>query len=132
MHSSHAAGKNVSIGLPPPTHTSTTTRRRSYSGLEIRSRSRRSSSSAELRRLLDLPYSELIKLVRARESKEVVGEDGISYRVEIEAIWDITGNKDVRVIVSVDDGGWRALRPLTEDFVMRPDGSFVEESTGDC
>ena|ERR1035437_8805412 len=85
---------------------------------------------AELRRLLDLPYSQLIKLVGVRELKEVVGEDGVSYRVEVEAIWDIARKKDVTVIVSVDDGGWRALRPLTEDFVMRPDGSFVEESTG--
>ena len=87
---------------------------------------------AELRRLLDLPYSELIELVGKRDFKEVVGEDGITYRVEIEAIWDIARKKEVRVIVSVDDGGWRALRPLTEDFVMRHDGSFVEESTGDC
>ena len=65
-----------------------------------------------------------------RDFKEVVGEDGITYRVEIEAIWDIARKKDVRVIVSVDDGGWRALRPLAQSFVMHPDGSFVEESTG--
>lgn len=85
----------------------------------------------ELRKLIDLPYSELIKLVGARELKEVVGEDGIPYRLEIEAIWDIAREKDVRVIVSVDDGGWSAIRPLTQNFVMRPDGSFVDEFTGD-
>ena len=87
---------------------------------------------AELRRLLELPYSELIKLVGAREVKEVFGEDGTSYQVQVKAIWETTRNKDVRVIVSVDDGGWRALRPLTQNFVMRPDGSFVEESRGRC
>jgi hypothetical protein len=86
---------------------------------------------AELHRLLELPYSELIKLVGNRRLKEVVGEDGIPYRVDIEAIWDIAGEKDVRVIVSVDDGGWRAIRPLTQDFVMCPDGSFVDEFTED-
>jgi hypothetical protein len=86
---------------------------------------------AELRRLLELPYSELIKLVGAGESKQVVGEDGNSYQLEIEAIWDIARAEDVRVIVSVDDGGWRALKPLTQGFVMRPDGSFVDEFTGD-
>ena len=85
---------------------------------------------AELRRLLDLPYSELIELVGKRDFKEVVGEDGITYRVQIEAIWDIARKKDVRVIVSVDDGGWRALRPLTQGFVMRPDGSFVDKHAG--
>jgi hypothetical protein len=85
---------------------------------------------ADLRRLLDLPYSELIKLVGKREFKEVVGEDGTTYRVKVEVIWHIARNKDVRVIVSVDDGGWRALRPLTQDFVMRPDGSCVDKHAG--
>ena len=84
----------------------------------------------ELRRLLELPYTELIKLVGVRELKEVLGEDGSTYRVGVETKWDLARKKDVRVIVSVDDGGWRALRPLAQSFVMHPDGSFVEESTG--
>jgi len=86
---------------------------------------------AELRRLFELPYAELIKLIGTPEVKQVVGEDGISYQIEIEAFWDINRNEDVRVIVAVDDGGWRAVIPLTQDFVMRPDGSFVDEFTGD-
>ena len=85
----------------------------------------------ELRRLFELPYSELIKMIGTPEAKQVLGEDGISYQVEIEAFWDIARAEDVRVIVSVDDGGWRALVPLTQTFVMRPDGSFVDEFTGD-
>lgn len=85
---------------------------------------------AELRRLLELPYSELTKLVGASKLKEVLGEDGSSYRIYVKAIWDIARKKDVKVIVSVDDGGWRALCPLTQNFVMRPDGSFVDEFTG--
>jgi hypothetical protein len=79
---------------------------------------------AEFRKLLDLPYSELLKLVGSRKFKEVVGEDDTSYRVRVEAAWDIPKKKDVRVLVSVDDGSWRALRPLTQGFVIRPDGSF--------
>jgi hypothetical protein len=86
---------------------------------------------AELRRLLELPYSEIANLVGAPEMKQVVGDDGNSYQLEVEAIWDINGDEDIRVIVSVDDGGWRALKPLTQDFVMRPDGSYVDEFTGD-
>ena len=52
-------------------------------------------------------------------------EDDTAYRVRIEAVWDIARKKDVRVVVSVDDGGWRALRPLSQGFVIRPDGSFT-------
>ncbi len=86
---------------------------------------------AELRRLFELPYAELLKLIGAPETKQVIGEDGISYQIEIEAIWDIHRDEDVRVIVAVDDGGWRVLKPLTQDFVMRPDGSYVDEFTSD-
>jgi hypothetical protein len=86
---------------------------------------------AELRRLIELPYSELINLIGRPETKLVVGEDGISYQVEIEAIWDIARAEDVRVMVSVDDGGWSAIKPLTQDFVMRADGSFVDVFPGD-
>jgi hypothetical protein len=86
---------------------------------------------AELRRLRQWPYSELAKLIGTPETKQVVGEDGTSYQLEIEAIWDITKAEDVRVIVSADDGGWRAFKPLTDDFIMRPDGSFVGEFPGD-
>lgn len=86
---------------------------------------------AELRGLRQLPYSELIKLIGKPQRKQVVGEDEISYQLEIEAIWDINRAEDLRVIVSADDGGWRALKPLTDDFIMRPDGSFVGEFPGD-
>jgi hypothetical protein len=85
---------------------------------------------AELRRLRQLPYSELIKLLRKPETKQVVGGDGKSYQLEIEAIGDSANGEDVRVIVAAADGGWRASKPLTGDFIMRPDGSFVRESLG--
>jgi hypothetical protein len=33
----------------------------------------------------------------------------------------------LRVLGSIDDGGWRALSPLCDDFVLAPDGRFVGE-----
>jgi hypothetical protein len=33
----------------------------------------------------------------------------------------------IRVIGTVDDGGWRAFRPLTEDFIVGPNEQFVGE-----
>jgi hypothetical protein len=80
---------------------------------------------AELRRLSGRAYSELIQLVGTPETKQVVGEDGNSYQLEIEVIRDITSGDNIRVIVSADDGGWRAFLPLTRAFLMRPDGSLV-------
>jgi hypothetical protein len=83
---------------------------------------------AELRRLRQLPYSELVNLVGPPETKQVIGEDGKSYQLEIEALWDNAKGEDVRIIVAADDGGWRAFKPMTGDFIMRPDGSFIGES----
>lgn len=61
------------------------------------------------------------------EHTEVVGESGTGYQVEVEAFWDSIGPGNLRVMVAIDDGGWRALRPLSTDFIVAPDGSFVGE-----
>ncbi|HEU4450134.1 MAG TPA: hypothetical protein VFR63_09185 [Gaiellaceae bacterium] len=77
----------------------------------------RAQSYAELRdALLDSP-----------RTFEVVGESGTRYQVEAEAIWDGGRGGDLRVLAAVDDGGWRALKPLTESFIVASDGSFVGE-----
>ena len=80
---------------------------------------------AELRRLQVLSYSELTALIGEVEIKEVMGEDGKTYQLEIQAFWDSKKGGDVRLIVAADDGRWRAFKPLTGDFIMRPDGSLV-------
>jgi hypothetical protein len=80
---------------------------------------------AELRLHQLLSYSGLTALVGKVETKELLGEDGKTYHLEIQAFWDSEKGADVRLIVAADDGGWRAYKPLTGDFIMRPDGSLV-------
>jgi hypothetical protein len=80
---------------------------------------------AELRRLQGLSYSDLAALIGKVETKERVGKDGKTYQLEIQAFWDSKKGADVRLIVAADDGGWRAFKPLTGDFIMHPDGSLV-------
>jgi hypothetical protein len=88
--------------------------------------------NAELQRLRKLPYSELAALIgKQPETKEVVGEDGRVYQLEVMAFWDSKKGKNVRLIVAADDGGPRACHPVTGDFIMRPDGTFVGESAAD-
>ena len=82
-------------------------------------------SSPRKRALRNLSYSDLSALVGKVETKERVGEDGKTYQLEIQAFWDCKKGADVRLIVAADDGGWRAFKPLTGDFSMRPDGSLV-------
>ena len=80
---------------------------------------------AELARLQKLSYEDLTALIGKVETKELVGEDGKTYQLEIQAFWDSKKDADVRLVVAADDGGWRAFKPPTGDFVMRPDGSLI-------
>ena len=86
--------------------------------------------NAELARFQKLSYADLTALIGKDETKEIVGEDGTTYQLEIEAFWDGNKGGDVRLLITADDGGWRAFKPLTGDFIMRPDGSFVGQSLG--
>ena len=73
-------------------------------------------------------YEQLRELIhRGGETFEVRGPSGSPYQVEICAVWDDKAGGEVRVIGAIDDGGIRAFAPLTDSFIMTPDGSFVGE-----
>jgi hypothetical protein len=72
-------------------------------------------------------YDELVAgLLKQPQVAEVTAASGATYQLEWEAFWD-SGDRggDVRVVVCVDDGGMRAFSPLSIDFIMAPDGTFV-------
>jgi hypothetical protein len=71
--------------------------------------------------------SELEQLLSTQEVVEVQGKSGTTYQMEKQAMWDDKKGHDLRVMVSIDDGGWHAIFPLTESFIVAPDGSFVGE-----
>lgn len=80
--------------------------------------------------LRSVPYDTLVtRLLGEQETREVVGESGVEYQVEIEAMWDRPGRRgDLRVFVAVDDGSFRgAFSPESRSFIIAPDGSFVGE-----
>ena len=58
---------------------------------------------------------------------DVAAPDGTKCCVEINAMWDDKPNSDIRVIASIDDGGWRAFVPVSDSFIIAPDGTFVGE-----
>ena len=80
-----------------------------------------------LRSYRQRPYGELVALLDKAHVAEVRGPSGVTYQVEVEVHWDHQPGGALRVLGSVDDGGWRALKPLTDDFILAPDGTFVGE-----
>ena len=74
------------------------------------------------------PYSELCSLLSRQETFELKGDSGMTYQLEIQAVWDDEHKKHLRVMGSIDDGrGLAAFVPLTENFIITPDGSFIGE-----
>ena len=84
-------------------------------------------------RLKDLrqrTYRELVALIGHSDTASTTGEDGKTYQLETQVFWDSAKGGDIRVMVSADDGGLRSFMPLTDNFIMARDGSFVGESFG--
>jgi hypothetical protein len=71
--------------------------------------------------------SELERLLNNPDVSTVRGKSGATYQVEKEAVWDDKKGQDLRVMVLIDDGGWRAFSPMSESFIVAADGSFMGE-----
>ena len=74
-----------------------------------------------------LAPGELLERIGDVEDYEVAGPSGAPYQLSIQAMWDDAPNGDLRIIGAIDDGGWRAFFPLTDSFIMTPDGDLVGE-----
>jgi hypothetical protein len=83
----------------------------------------------ELGRLRKCSYAELHKLMDKPSTIDVQEPDGKRYQVERQAFWDSNKGGNIRVMVSADDGGWSAFKPLSGAFIISPDGSFIGERT---
>jgi hypothetical protein len=90
----------------------------------------------EARRILDRRIAELREEPYERlkshwlhqpDCEQITADSGAKYQVEIEALWDDEFAGHLRLVASIDDGGWRALVPITEGFIVASDGSFVGE-----
>ena len=78
----------------------------------------------ELRRYRSRSYSELVELLDEEYRAEMRGPSGATYQVEIQLFWDDQPNGELRVMGSIDDGGRRAFIPLTDGFVLAPNGTI--------
>ncbi len=58
---------------------------------------------------------------------ERLGQGGARYQVEIQFFQDRRAGGNVRVMGSIDDGRWSAIRPITRSFIKAVDGLFVGE-----
>jgi hypothetical protein len=67
-------------------------------------------------------YRELADRIGETDRLEVSGASETQYQVTIQVFWDSRPDGDIRVVGSIDDGGWRAFLPLSDSFIKAPDG----------
>ena len=79
----------------------------------------------ELHALAGRSFSELVALIGHDEVKVVIGGSGVNYPIEFNVVWDSKPRKNLRIIGSIDDGGWRVFLPLTDSLITKPDGKLV-------
>ena len=72
----------------------------------------------------------LMEFLRSPLVFQKVGPSGVEYQIEVQAFWDDPRKTDdnLRVMVSIDDGRFpHAFLPMTTDFIIKPDGSLLDE-----
>lgn len=74
-----------------------------------------------------LSYEALVTRVHTIETADIQAPSGVQYQLEVQFLWDAKPKENVRVIGSVDDGGWRAFVPVTDAFIRGSDGRLVGE-----
>lgn len=58
-------------------------------------------------------YEDLLSMVEQRSDRfEVTGPSGIKYQIVIQVVWDDKPGQAIRILGSIDDGGWRSFFPL--------------------
>ena len=76
----------------------------------------------ELMKFRTRRYAQLSRLVGTRMPTIVVkAASGSEYQVVVQVHWDGKPNGAIRVVGLIDDGGWRAFVPMSEDFIIGPD-----------
>lgn len=75
----------------------------------------------------DRTWDELRARIGESHHCDIASESGTRYQVEVQVLWDDKPDGAIRVIGSIDDGDWRAFAPLTDSFILAPDGSFFGE-----
>ena len=46
------------------------------------------------------------------------GGSGVVYQLEMQFFWDDEPRRSVRILGSVDDGGWRSFVPITRSVIV--------------
>ncbi len=84
----------------------------------------------EIRQLRRQPYSRFRDWIEQKkyDTKRHKAQSGKEYQISYQALYDDKKAETIRVMVDVDDGtGISSFVPMSSDFIIAPNGSFVGE-----
>ena len=61
----------------------------------------------------------------SNKSLTSAGKSSTLYQLEIQVFFDDKKEENIRVIGSIDNMSWYAFSPLSESFIMSPNGSLI-------
>lgn len=68
--------------------------------------------------------ADLARLIGETDAYEVEGPGHVSYQVEVNAFWDDEPGGTIRVVGSIDDGGFlSSFSPVTDGFLVDAEGT---------
>ena len=70
-------------------------------------------------------YGQLKRLITKSERVEATGSSGVRYQIKVRAAWESGEDGPIRVFAAIDDGGWRALFPVSRAFIVAPAGEVT-------
>lgn len=84
----------------------------------------------EISQLRKKPYSRFRDWVERKNygTKRLKAKSGMEYQISYQAFYDDKKAKTIRVMVNIDDGtGISSFIPMSSDFIIAPNGTFVGE-----
>ena len=81
----------------------------------------------ELKFYRAMSYEEIARKIGNAESYERVSDKGEPYQIEVDFFYDGFEEKDIRVVGMVSYSLWTDFSPVSKDFIIAPDGTFVGE-----
>ena len=75
----------------------------------------------------DMTYENIRSEIGSAESFERVSELGEPYQIEFEFFYDNHREGNIRVTAAVSYSGWTEFFPVSNDFIIAPNGEYIGE-----
>lgn len=74
-----------------------------------------------------LTYEQLRSYYEGPRTFARKGPSGTTYHLEEQSFPDDRRTQSLRVLISIDDGGMSAFKPMTKDFIVTPDDAHLAQ-----